>query len=249
MDPNSGEYVSFIKNVLGVHLDQLLRKHRDGHLFPEIMEGHIAEIDIVENDLQKLKEMFEAKHEHMLATMERRAEYQEQLVWEKQNNASLTKKVEHQKGEIAELKRQLAEAQTSIAADTQKHDRLVESMRELLLLERQKFEALQKCHPPPPLPPPPQPARRETPSGKMAEIMERFQIVMQGCTSLVSQQAFLYFNSMRSAPDYAAQDVAVYEGRFMSEVNALGNTLGSFCKHMGCPPLSGDINTSVNFAL
>ena len=272
MDPNSGEYVSFIKNVLGEHLDQLLRKHRDGYLFPEVMEGHVAEIDMVEKDLQTLKEMFEAKHEHMIATVEQRKEFQNkcsalrrELADEKQSNASLSKKVEDQKGEIAELKRHLAGAQASTAADTQKLDRLeielkeradgrvaeaeqrLESMRELLSLERQKFEALQNCPPVQPHTPPP-PARRESMAGSMRDIMEKFQIVMHGCTNLISKQACHYFDSMRHAPDYAAQDVAVYEGRFMSEMNALGNTLGSFCEQMGCPPLYGEVDVSVNFA-
>ena len=268
MDPNSEEYGYFIKNVLGNHLDQLLRKHRDAYLFPELLDGHVPEIDMVETDLQRLKEMFEAKHRHMIATMERRKDYQEQcsalrreLANEKQVTASLLKKTDDQKGRIAELERELAGTQATIVANVQKHERLetelrktteerisdadqlLRSMRELLSLEKQKFEALQQCHPPP------QPTRRESTPGSMTEIMDQFQIVMQGCTTLISKQASHYFESMRSASDYSAPDVGVYEERFTRELNALGDTLGSFCRKMGCLPLSGEVDISVNFAL
>ena len=275
MDPNSGEYDHFIKDHLGPHLNNLLHKHRNAHLFPEVLDGQVEEIDMIENDLQKLRELFQAKHEHMVATSERRKEYQEQwcvlrqdLSNEKQNSARLFKEVADQKTKIADLERELTGAQTTIAANVQNHDRLVtelkkkadervaeaekllESMRERLSLEREnieamqkKIEALQKC---PPSQPPA--VRRESPSGSMADIMHDFQIVMHGCTTLISYKASDYFDSMRRAPDYAAHDVAMYEGRFMSEVNALGNTLGSFCKEMGCPPLYvEDFHSSVNF--
>lgn len=269
MDPKSEEYALFITNVLGDHLNQLLYKHRNAHLFPEVLDGQVAEIDLVEDDLQKLQEMFEAKHEHMIATAERRKEFQEQcsvlrseLKNEKQNTERLAKEVHDQKNKIAALEQEVAGAESRIADNVQKHNRLeselkkksdqrlaeaeqhIELLREQIqFLERQKSEVMQTRRPPPPQ------AKRESQSGSMAEIMDQFQIVMHGCTTLISEQATQYFGSMRSAPDYAAQDVAMYEGRFMSEVNALGNTLGSFCKHMGCPPLHGDVYTSVNFAL
>ena len=268
MDPNSEDYVYFIKNVFGKHLDQLMLKHRDAYLFPEVLDGHVAEIDMVEEDLQRLKEMFEAKHKHMIATRERRREFQEEcsilrldLANEKKATATLMQKDVDQTAKIAELERELVAAHASIAADMQKHNRLetelkkkadervaeaeqrLESMRELLSLERQKFEALQRCPPAPP----PAPPRRESMHGSMVEIMDEFQIVMQGCTTLISQQASHYFGSMRSAPDYT--DVSMYEGRFMREVNALGTSVGAFCKEMGCLPLYGEVDVSVNFAL